>query len=97
MEQIGAAVLINGAVVVLLWGLAWRNHNQRVDMIQSSLSRMVERGYCELQHREIKDDIREIKLNQEKTLAAIEEIKMEKARENGYKRGKRSAKKKSVQ
>ncbi len=83
MEHLWPTVLINGAVVILLWSLAWRNHNNRVDTMQAEIDRRVERDYCRLQHDGIKEDIREIKQNQEKAFQYLEEIRMRLARENG--------------
>lgn len=82
MEQVWPQVLINGAVVILLWGLVWRSHNQRIDTIQDSLDRRVERDYCRLQHHDIHEDILEIKRYQERMVKALEDIRVNMAKES---------------
>ena len=89
MEQAWPQVLINGAVVILLWGLVWRSHHQRIDMIQEALERRVERDYCQLQHTDIHEDIQEIKRCQEKMVTSLEDIKVQLARENGRKNARK--------
>ena len=83
MEQFIPAALINGAVVVLLWGLVWRSHNQRLDAISVRTSKKVDRDLCHLKHEGIREDMQEIKLNQEKMFKTLEEVRMHLARENG--------------
>jgi hypothetical protein len=83
MEEMISSVLINGAVVVLLWGIAWRNHHQRIEMLQHTLERKVEREYCGLQHHSLGEDIREIKAAQKRMEHALEEIKIRLARNDG--------------
>ncbi len=90
MEEMVSTVLINGAVVVLLWGIAWRNHHQRIEMLQHSLERKVERDYCGLQHESLSEDVKEIKAAQMRMEHALEEIKIKLARRNGQRREERT-------
>ncbi|MFO8056096.1 MAG: hypothetical protein R6V10_02220 [bacterium] len=81
-----STVLINGAVVVLLWGIAWRNHHQRIEMLQNQLERKVEREYCGLQHHSLSEDVKEIKAAQKRMEDSLEDIKIRLARRNGRRR-----------
>jgi predicted Holliday junction resolvase-like endonuclease len=81
--ETASSILINGAVIILLWGLVWKSNNIRLDAIQASVEKRVEIEYCSLKHRTIHDDIHEIKKNQEQMTKTLEQIKMSIAREDG--------------
>jgi len=83
MDQIWPNILINGAVVVLLWGLVLKSYHQRIDLVQNALERRVPEDYCRLQHRAITEDVAEIKRSQEKMTQTLEEIRLTLARQNG--------------
>lgn len=83
MEPFWPGLLINGAVVILLWGLVWQGNHQRLDLLQKALEGRVEEAYCRLQHRGLTEDIAEIKSGQEQMCRTLEEIRLRLARENG--------------
>ncbi len=82
METV-SSILINGAVVVFLWGLVWKSNSARLDAVGASVEKRVEIEYCSLKHRNIHEDIHEIKKNQEQMTSTLEQIKMSIAREDG--------------
>jgi hypothetical protein len=82
MEPVLPEVLINGAVVLFLWGLAWRANGQRLDRIEQRAAQGVEREYCRLQHRELRDDLNDLKTGQKEVMTALKEIEKKLAREN---------------
>jgi len=88
MQQFWPSILINGAVVVLLWGMLWRSYQQRLDLLQSSLDRRVDRDFCNLHHRQLTEDIREIKKNQINMTEALEDIRLALAGKNGIRRAR---------
>jgi len=83
MEQLYPSILINGAVVILLWSLVWRFHAQRLAAVENETAHKVDRELCLVQHQRLSEDIQEIKKNQEKMFALLEEVRMRLARENG--------------
>ncbi len=86
MDQVWPQALINGAVVILLWGLVWRSNNQRVDAIESGVKTRVKKDYCALKHQGIHEDVQDIKRVQELMAKTLEEINMVLAREYGWRR-----------
>lgn len=74
MEQTMATVLINGGLLLFMWGMVWRSNNQRLDKIEASARGVVPKEYCRLQHAEIKEDFVELKKGQKELLAALRDI-----------------------
>ena len=87
MEQVWPGVLINGAVVVFLWGLVWRSNHQRLERLEQAAENRVDREYCQLQHREIREDFREVKAGQKEMMETLREIERKLARRNGEEEG----------
>ena len=80
MTALWPEVILNGAVVALLWGLLWRGQHQRVELLQGSLDRKVEQGYCQLRHTALHEALTEMKRSLERVERAVEEIKLSCAR-----------------
>ncbi len=76
------SILIDGAAILFLWGLVWKSNNQRIESMQESVDGKVAREYCALQHRELHDDVIEIKRGLERAWTSLEEIREGLAREN---------------
>lgn len=83
MSELWPSMLINGAVVILLWGLLWNLSHQRIGTLEAGLEKKVPHDFCRAQHEGIREDVREIRQGQEKMARTLEEIKMQLARENG--------------
>lgn len=83
MEPVWPSVLINGAMVMVLWGLVWKGYHQRLDQIQIAVERRVAAEACRIRHDGLQEDVQEIKRNQEKMAEVLEEIRLRLARENG--------------
>jgi len=73
-------VILNGAVVALLWGLLWRGQHQRVELLQGSLDRKVEQDFCTLRHGDQHEVLAEMKRSLERVERALEELKLTCAR-----------------
>lgn len=76
MTAIWPEVILNGAVVALLWGLLWRGQHQRVEMLQGSLDRKVENGYCRLRHEDLHEALTEMKRSLERVERALEDLRL---------------------
>jgi len=89
MEAVWPSVLVNGALVIFLWGLLWRSNNQRIDKIESGAKGVVGREYCRLQHQEIREDFREIKDGQREMMASLRKIENRLAERNGEEKARK--------
>jgi hypothetical protein len=83
MEGLSWEVLINGAVVLFLWGLVWRSNHQNIERLERVAGQSVDREYCRLQHRELRDDLRDIQAGQKQMMDTLREIEKRMARHNG--------------
>ena len=89
MEEIWPGILVNGAAAIMLWGLVFRHYGERLDQLQATAERRVEREYCLLQHQGIHEAIQEIKRDQGRMMQTLEEIRMSLASENGRRRAEK--------
>ena len=89
MDQVWPEVLINGAVVLFLWGMVWRANGQRLDKLEQRAAQGVEREYCRLQHRELHEDLDELKGGHKEVMEALGEIQRQLAQRNGEEKARR--------
>ena len=80
MTALWPEVILNGAVVALLWGLLWRGQHQRVELLQGSLDHKVERDFCVLRHADLHEVLAEMKRSLERVERTLEEVKLSCAR-----------------
>ena len=90
--QLVPAVLVNGGLALFFWGIVWKNHCRVVDRLQDRVEGKVDRAWCDLAGREVKEDLIEIKNAQKKMAAAIEEIRVKIACRNGYREARKRVK-----
>ena len=83
MATMWPGIVLNGAVVALLWGLLWRGQHQRVEQLQAALERRVERDFCRLRHGDLQEVLLEMKRGLERMERTMEEVRIRLARESG--------------
>jgi hypothetical protein len=90
MDQVWPEVMINGAVALFLWGMVWRANGLRLDKIEQRSAQGVEREYCRLQHRQLREDLDELKGGHKEVMEVLGEIQRELAQRNGEEIARRS-------
>lgn len=80
MAAVWPEVILNGAVVALLWGLLWRGQHQRVESLQDALERKVDGDYCALRHGDLREVLTEMKRSLERVERALTDLRLHCAR-----------------